>query len=99
MTPEQKLAALFAAEAPPARDYAFQVAVAQRIAARRAWLTVAALAPWAIAAAAVLWALAPLAGDLAEAAAPLVQSLGATLTLAALSAAAALWLSRRFSAG
>lgn len=99
MTPEQKLAALFAAEAPPARDYAFQVGVAQRIAARRAWLTVAALAPWAIAATAILWAFAPLAAGLAEGAEPLLQPLGAIVTLVAVSVAAALWLSRRFSAG
>lgn len=99
MTPEQKLAALFAAEAPPARDYAFLVGVAQRIAARRAWLTVAALAPWAIAATAILWAIAPLASGLVEGAAPLLQPVGAIVTLATISVAAALWLSRRFSAG
>ena len=56
MTPERKLAALFAAEAPPARDFAFQAAVARRIAARRAWMTVVALLPWTIAATALLWA-------------------------------------------
>ena len=43
MTPEQKLSALFAAEAPPARDYSFQARMAQAIALRRAWMTVAAL--------------------------------------------------------
>jgi hypothetical protein len=98
MTPEQKLAALFAAEAPPSRDYVFQAAVAQRIAARRAWLTVAALLPWAIAGAAVLWALAPMAGGLVRAFATIVPPLGAGLTVAAVAGAAALWLSRRFSA-
>ena len=50
MTPEQKLSALFAAEAPPARDYAFEARMAQAIALRRAWMTVAALVPWAVAA-------------------------------------------------
>lgn len=99
MTPEQKLAALFAAETPPARDYAFQAVVAQRIAARRAWLTLLALVPWAIAATAVLWALAPLAGQALEGVAPLVQPMGAVLTLAALTGVAALWLSRRFTSG
>ena len=34
MTPEQKLAALFAAEAPPARDYLFEARMAQAIALR-----------------------------------------------------------------
>ena len=50
MTPEQKLSALFAAEAPPARDYVFQARMAQAIALRRAWMTVAALVPWTVAA-------------------------------------------------
>jgi hypothetical protein len=96
MTPERKLAALFAAEAPPPRDYLFQAEVARRIAVRRAWLTVAAIAPWAIAATTALWALAPLAGDLAEGLSAALEPLGGTLALAAVSGGAALWLSRRF---
>ena len=99
MTPEQKLAALFAADTPPARDYAFQAVVAQRIAARRAWLTLLALVPGAVAATAVLWALAPVAGDLAQGLAAVIQPAGAVLTLASLTGLAALWLARRFSAG
>lgn len=66
MTPEQKLSALFAAEAPPARDLGFEARMAQAIALRRAWMTVAALVPWAVAAAAVLWALIPIVGPMAE---------------------------------
>lgn len=97
MTPEQKLQALFAAEAPPARDYAFQVRVAQRIALRRAWMTVAALVPWGIAAVAILWALIPVVGPLGEDVAALIPA-AAVLAGVAVSAVAALALARRFSA-
>lgn len=99
MTPEQKLAALFAAEAPPARDYVFQAEVARRIAARRAWMTVLALAPWAIAAIAVLWALAPIVQPLAEGLAAALESTAMTLAVAAVSVASAVWLSRRAQRG
>jgi len=97
MTPEQKLQALFAAEAPPARDYAFQARVAQRIALRRAWMTVVALIPWGIAAAAILWALIPVVGPLGEDIAALIPAAG-MLAGVAVSAVAALALARRFSA-
>jgi hypothetical protein len=97
MTPEQKLKALFAAETPPARDYAFQAQLAQRIALRRAWMTVAALMPWGVAAIAILWALIPVVGPLGEDMAALVPAAG-MLAGVGISAAAALWLSRRFSA-
>lgn len=97
MTPEQKLQALFAAEAPPARDYAFQARVAQRIALRRAWMTVVALIPWGIAAVAILWALVPVVGPLGEDIAAVTPAAG-MLAGVAVSAVAALALARRFSA-
>jgi len=97
MTPEQKLQALFAAEAPPARDYAFQARLAQRIALRRAWMTVVALIPWGIAAAAILWALIPVVGPLGEDIAAVTPAAG-MLAGVAVSAVAALALARRFSA-
>jgi len=99
MTPEQKLAALFAAEAPPARDYAFQARMAQAIALRRAWMTVAALVPWAVAAVAVLWALVPVVGPMRESLGAALQPAAAMLAGAAVTAVAALWLSRRFGRG
>ena len=99
MTPERKVAALFAAEAPPARDYAFQVRVAERIAARRAWMTVGALVPWAVAAMVLLWALAPALEPFAESMAPAVQSAALVLTVAAGTLVAARWMSRRFQRG
>lgn len=97
MTPEQKLQALFAAEAPPAPDYAFQARLAQRIALRRAWMTVVALIPWGIAAAAILWALIPVVGPLGEDIAAVTPAAG-MLAGVAVSAVAALALARRFSA-
>ena len=95
MTPEQKLAALFAAEAPPARDYAFQARMAQAIALRRAWTTVAALVPWAVAASVLLWALIPVAGPMVDSLGTALQPAAAMLAGAAATAVAALWLSRR----
>ena len=98
MTSDQKLVALLGADRPPARDFAFEVEVARRVAKRRAWLTALALVPWSVIAALMLWALhaalAPVAGGLADAAVPLAMM----LTLSCSGVAAALWLSRRFSA-
>jgi len=99
MTPEQKLVALFAAEAPPARDYAFQARMAQAIALRRAWMTVAALAPWAVAAVAVLWALIPVVGPISDSLGAALQPVAAMLGGAAATVVAALWLARRFARG
>ncbi len=99
MTPEQKLAALFAAEAPPARDYGFEARMAQAIALRRAWMTVAALVPWAVAAVAVLWALIPVVGPMSDSLGAALQPAAAMLAGAAVTAVAALWLSRRFGKG
>lgn len=96
MTPEQKMAALFAADVPPARDLAFTLEVARRIALRRAWMRVAAMLPLAVAAAALLWAvqpvLAPLGSDLAEVLVPAMSVIG----LAVGAAIMALWVARRF---
>lgn len=91
MTPEQKLSALFAADAPPARDYAFEADVAERIARRRAWLTIAALAPWAIVAGIVLWALQPVLAGLSVELATLIQPLAIVLGVSAAAIAAGLW--------
>ncbi|MDQ3124443.1 MAG: hypothetical protein M3Q74_02420 [Pseudomonadota bacterium] len=99
MTPEEKLSALFAAEAPPARDYAFQARMAQAIALRRAWMTVAALVPWAVAAVAVLWALIPVVGPMSDSLGSALQPAAAMLAGTAVTAVTALWLSRRFGKG
>ena len=48
LTPDQKLAALFAEQAPPPRDPVFCAEVMQRVARRRALARGGAAAPWAI---------------------------------------------------
>lgn len=96
MTPERKLQALFAEEAPSARDWAFEAVVAERIARRRAVFSVAAIAPWAAVGALALWAGEPMlraAGETLAAlnpAAPLVVGGG-------LAAGLALWLTQRLT--
>jgi hypothetical protein len=101
MTPDQKMAALFAAQTPPARDFAFEALMTQRIAARRMWARIAAMVPLTVAAAAGLWGLQPL-WPVAEQA--LVQASAATpdllpalvLTASAVAGAAVVvWLSGR----
>jgi len=68
MTPEERLKAAFAADEPPARDYAFTVGVMQAVARRRLWLNLVLLMAPAIAAAAVLWGVSPQLEPLAESA-------------------------------
>ena len=72
LTPEQKLAALFAEQAPPARDPVFCADLMQRVARRRAWARVGAAAPWAGVAGLLAWALQPVLGP---SVAPLADSL------------------------
>jgi hypothetical protein len=101
MTPEQKMAALFAVETPPARDFAFEVRMAQRIATRRFQARIAAMIPLTIAAAAILWGLQPLwptiQATLAETGAATRDLLPALVLTASAGAAAAVvvWLSGR----
>ena len=59
LTPDQKLAALFAEQAPPPRDPVFCAEVKQRVARRRALARVGAAAPWAIVTGLLAWALQP----------------------------------------
>lgn len=97
MTPDQKLAALFAAEAPPVRDYAFQVRLAERIAARRACMTVLAVAPWVIAVSALLWGLSPVVAPFAVSMAAAIQPTAVVLAIGCATLLGARWLTRRFS--
>ena len=92
MTPEQKLAALFAADAAPRRDYAFEADVAERIARRRAWMTVAALVPWMVVAGIVLWALQPVLETLSQELATLIQPLALVVAGTVIAAGVGLWL-------
>ena len=59
----------------------------------------AALVPWAVAAVAVLWALIPVVGPMGESLGAALQPAAAMLAGAAVTAVAALWLSRRFGRG
>lgn len=92
MTPEQKLAAVFAAEAPPRRDYAFEVVVVERVARRRAWLTVAALLPWLVVSGIVLWALQGVVVRVAGELVSVIQPLALVFGAAAVAAGVGLWL-------
>lgn len=88
MTPEDKLNALFAAQAAPTRDPVFLAETAARIARRRMWLSVGASVPWAIAGAALLWVihptLEPVTEGLSQGLAPAAMALGgAALSLIA----------------
>jgi hypothetical protein len=94
VTPEDKLHLLLAADRPPARDHAFRAAVAERIARRRAWATVGALAPWAVAAAAALWGLSPVVEPLSESLAAVLPGLS-TLAAVGVTAAVAVWSAGR----
>jgi hypothetical protein len=99
MTPDAKLNALFAAARPPARDYLFEAAVAERVARRRVWATLAALTPWVLAATAALWGLRPVVGPLADSLGPALEPVGLMLASTAVTVGTALWLSGRFRPG
>lgn len=99
MTPENKMAALFRAETPPARDFAFEAVMAQKMAARRLRSTILAMIPVTAAAAAGLWGLQPLlplAGQAMIVAPELIVPLSATVA-AGLGAGLLVWVSRRLS--
>ena len=93
LTPDQKLAALLAQQAPPPRDPVFCAEVMQRVARRRAWARVGAAAPWAMVAGLLVWALQPVVGpsmaDMSDSLVLPAAILGATavLVLASLTAA------------
>ena len=95
MTPEQKLAALFAAGAPARRDYAFEADVAERIARRRAWMTVAAMLPWAVVAGLVLWALQPVLETVSGQLAPMIEPVALVGVGAVVAGGVAVWLTGR----
>ena len=98
MTPEQKLAAIIAQEAAPARDLVFMAALVQRIARRRAILSVFAGLPWAVVAAVVLWALRPVMEIVGRGLGGLEPALG-VLGLGAVAAGLAFWAVRRLTPG
>ena len=58
--PDRRIAELFAADEPPARDTAFVLLVIERVERARLWLNLAWLALLTIAGGSTLWVLAPL---------------------------------------
>ncbi|MNK08182.1 hypothetical protein D3C87_261110 [compost metagenome] len=98
MTPEQKLAAIFAQQAAPARDLVFMSVTAQRIARRRAVLSVLACLPWGLVAALMLWALQPVLQKVWIGGGELQPALG-MLGLSAVALAAAFRAVRRLTPG
>lgn len=88
MTADDRLEALLAADRPPARDPAFSLAVAERLARRRAWTTLLALTPWLVLVSVAAWAVHPVVEAWAVAAAPLSSAGGLlVMTMALLWAA------------
>lgn len=99
MTPEDKLNALFAAEAAPARDLLFETAVAERVARGRAVRRVVAMTPWAAAAGAGLAGVQPALALLIENLGPGLAPGAMVLGVGLAAGLASLWLIRRLSAG
>lgn len=98
MTAEERLKLLLNADRAPARDLAFEVAVAERIARRRAVLSVAALTPLTAAAAGALWVCRDAVEPLAAADWSAVIPVTAAACIGAVTAFAALRASRRLEA-
>lgn len=101
MTPEDKFAAVFKAETPPPRDFAFEALMVQRVAAQRLWAKIAAMIPFTLAAAIGLWGLQPLWPQVSQMLARMEQALpqlGPAMIVTGFAgavAAGAVWLSRR----
>lgn len=97
MKPDDKLAALFAEQAPPTRDPQFCAEVMERVVRRRAWARVGAAVPWAVSAGAVVWALQPVLGPHVEVLAEALVLPGAVLGAAAVTALTGLMAARRLA--
>ncbi|MEW5686941.1 MAG: hypothetical protein AB1942_18640 [Pseudomonadota bacterium] len=81
---DDRLAALFAEDAPPARDPAFTAEVMAAVARRRLWSDLAGLAVAALIGGLVIWALWPLLGPAIVAASAGLAPIAAALTVALL---------------
>jgi hypothetical protein len=88
---DARLAALWAADAPPVADPQFVFAVMARAARRRLRYEILGLAPLAIAAAAILWATAPWLTALAGRIAPAMVTPAISAAFGGLAVAAWLW--------
>ena len=81
MDADERLRRLLNEAAPPARDFAFQAAVMQRVARRRFLFSLLALLPWAIVSAVLLWIVGARLGDVSGAAPSLAGGAAAVLVL------------------
>ncbi len=81
MDADDRLKRLLADSAVPARDFAFQTTVMQRVARRRFLFSLLALAPWAGLAAFLLWVVRPPLGQAAAGASSAAGVIAALLVL------------------
>ena len=81
MDADERLRRLLNEAAPPARDFAFQAAVMQRVARRRFLFSLLALLPWVVASALLLWIVGARLGDVSGAAPSLAGGAAAALVL------------------
>lgn len=81
---DARLKAAFALDAPPARDWAFQAEVLEKVARARFRRSVFGLVPFLIAAVAALWTLSPILIPLLEGLGQSLAPAAAILTLAAI---------------
>jgi hypothetical protein len=88
---DDRLAALWAADEPPAHDAQFVIAVMAAAARRRLAWDLVGLAPFVAAAAAILWALAPTLAAFAARAVVVIGAPAVSATLGAAVLAAWLW--------
>jgi hypothetical protein len=88
---DQRLAALWAADDPPAADPAFVIAVMERAERRRLALDIASLVAPTVGGAAVLWAAAPWLSRAWTLAAPMIASPAFAAGVAGLAMAGWLW--------
>ena len=93
---DDPLAALWAATQAPARDFAFELAVQQRIARRGLIIDMAGYAAAAVAGGAAVWAALPAAAQVLGGLAAGFNVAGPLMAAAAVASGAAVWLMRPF---
>jgi len=96
MTQDDTLKAFLTAATPGPRDYAFELAVAGRVARRRFWMSQLALLPWVVVACLLTVFAWPVMRETGSALTPLVAEVGMVGGMAMLALATAGLLVRRF---
>ena len=95
MTPDDTLKAFLAAGTPAPRDATFELAVAERVARRRFWMSQLALVPWGLVAGLLAVFAWPILEIMGPALAPLAEQVGMSGGVAVLTLATAGLLVRR----